>query len=216
MQKVRIVKQISFLVMIAFTLISCQQEQLSDDQQLLELVLKEKQNQSNSIYLNQKGDSKRVTDFFRLRQRKQRTFTIEYKDSISPIDTLTPRKGKIVYKNRKVKSNNYITWGKGIDKKTEDFLKDSFDYKQERIINWTLPKTLKNVSIEKKGSENYKKIRVSAPVYNLNKSKAILFTIEQSNKNTAVQSIYFVKKYNDVWNIIYQEELDWFLDLKIE
>ena len=94
MQKVKTVKRISFLVMIALALISCQQEQQNDDQQLLELVL-QKQNQLNSIYLNPKGDSKKINDFFRLRQRKQRTFTIEYQDSISPTDTLTPRKGKI-------------------------------------------------------------------------------------------------------------------------
>ncbi|MBC8754238.1 hypothetical protein H2O64_06110 [Kordia sp. YSTF-M3] len=217
MQKVMTVKIVSFLVLILLITISCQKDTQNDDIKILEIVLQEKQNQSNkAVFLDPIGKSNTTLDFFNLRKKKNRTFTIEYQDSISPNDTLTQRKGKTVYKDLEITQNNYIAWGKGVDKKTEGFLKDSFNYKDERTINWTLPKTLNNILLKKEGSEKGKKIRVSAPIYNLDKNKAVLFTFEQSYKSTVVQSIYFVKKNNAVWDIIYTESQVMFLDLKIE
>lgn len=217
MQKVKTVKRIAFLMLILLTVASCQKDEQNDDTKILELALKESQNQSNKmIFLDPIGKSKTTLYFFNLRKKKNRTFTIEYQDSISPNDTLTPRKGKAVYRDLEITQNSYLTWGKGVDKKTEDFLKDSFNYKDERIIDWILPKTLNNISLKKKDFEKGKKIRVSAPVYNLDKNKAVLFTYEQSHKSTATQKIYFIEKNKGVWNIIYTEKLNWFLDLKIE
>ena len=220
MQKVMTVKIVSLFVLTLLGAMSCQKDQISNDTQLLELVLKQKENQSkDSIFLNPIGDSRAILGFFRSRNNANEVFRFaNFENSKKEItnDSLFIKYDTIIYEKKKIVNNNYLMNGKGIDEKVEVFLKDSFDYKKERVVNWVVPKSLKHISLKTKGSENVEMIRVSAPVYNLDKNKAVLFTFEQSYKSTAVQSIYFVKKNNAVWNIIYTESQVMFLDLKID
>ncbi|QHI35166.1 hypothetical protein IMCC3317_05120 [Kordia antarctica] len=219
MQKVKIVKRISFFVLILLITISCENNKQSDDQQLLELVLKQKQSQfSKPIYLNPNGDNNSLKDFFRFRNSENETFRFaNLKDSNTEIanDSLYIKYDTIIYEKQKIISNNYIMNGKGIDENVETFLKDSFNYKKERIVKWVVPKSLKNIVNKNKDTKDYL-IKVSAPIYNLDKNKAILMTFHRSSKNMAQQNIYFIERKTENWNIIYSEESDMFLDLRIE
>lgn len=218
MQKGKTVKRIGFLFIMLITFISCEKEQQNDDQILLELILKQTEKQfSEAIYLYPEGNSKYINDFFRLRNKKERVFTFaqEGNDSIAELDTLSTKKRMPIYSYREITSNEYLMNGKGIDEKVEFFLKDSFNYQKERIVKWAVPESIDAALFKKQDDENYS-ISVAAPVYNLNKDKAIITVFHRSSKNTAQRSIYFIKKSNNSWNIIYSEKSDMFIDLKIE
>ncbi|AXG70571.1 hypothetical protein KORDIASMS9_02811 [Kordia sp. SMS9] len=205
--------------MIVFAFISCQQEQQNDDQQLLELVLQSKQNQFiKPIYLKPKGDKISIQEFFRLRNKNNKTFRFAHKSDLKKEiinDSLYVKYDTIIYEKKKIKSNQYLIYGKGVDEKFETFLKDSFNYKQSRIVKWVIPKSLDEKLLKNKDDNDYA-INVSAPVYNLDKNKAIIKTFYRSSRNTAQHSIYFIEKNDDIWSIIYSEKGDMFLDLKIK
>lgn len=220
MQKVKTVKRIAFFMLILLTVVSCQKEQQSDDQQLLELVLQEKQNQSNrSIYLNPIGENKTVRDFFRFRNTENTTFRFANHDNSKTKmvdDSIYVKYDTIIYEKKKITHNDYLMNGKGVDKELETFLKDSFNYKQERVVTWLKPVSINNISLNQDNSNKENVITISTPVYNLDKNKAIIKTFYRSSRNTAQHSIHFIEKNKDSWTIIYSEKGDMFLDLKIE
>lgn len=216
MQKVKTVKQITFLVLILLTLVSCQKEQQYDDQQILELVLQKKQHQFNKpIYLNPIGENKTVKDFFRSRSNENTTFRFAMHDNSKTKmvdDSLFVKYDTIIYEKQKITHNDYLMNGKGIDEELETFLKDSFNYKQERITQWSVPKSIKNISLQQDDANNVNVMTISTPIYNLDNNKAIIKTFYRSSKNTAQHSIHFIEKDKDSWKVIYSEKGDMFLD----
>ena len=200
-----IVKRYSIFLIIFLGLISCTFDANDSDNEILKFILKhENFKKEDSLYFQEKMTNKRVISFFNDRNREYEGFKpysansniINYKDSTNlKIDS-------IVYKKLPIINNNYIFLGKGIDKKAELFLKDSFNYNYVDNIIWKLNKKEKNKFLEKR--DNVSLIKISKPVYNLDYDKAITF-VNILHEGISDRRLFFLEKKNNNWHLVYKE-----------
>ncbi|WP_040279720.1 hypothetical protein [Psychroserpens damuponensis] len=151
--------------------------------------------------MSNQSNNKDAISFFKNRNTKERTFKHANKDGskLKIDDSLFYKFDTIIKSPRQVKNNNYLIRGKGIDLKVERFLKDSFNYKLDSIF-WKID--MSKFRLSTKRMEN--QITISKPVYNLDKNKAIIFRTINSN-NSLDKKIYFLRKKDEGWKVIYTE-----------
>ena len=199
-----IVRLMGILLIVMFC--SCEKNEKDNDTKILNLVLRENNiSKNDSLVFEKRVSNKKSINFFKFRNSKNTAFQLIFRDSVKPKfnDSTYYEIDTVVQFEQSIKSNNYLMKGKGINNDAERFLKDSFDYGKERILNWTLTDYYNNIFISK-NKYKFSHLMISAPIYNLGENKAILFkTI--SNKGGYESIIYFMKKNNDDWEIIYQE-----------
>lgn len=208
MRKEMIVKKFLFLVVL-LVLISCSKK-ISEDIELLNLVLSESSYKlDDSIHLIKESDNSKIILFFKLRniQESGLSFFKKINDSNQLGDSLVKPFDSVVSKPLKIKSNQYLIRGKGINEKTEVFLKDSFNYAQSNII-WNFHKTSYNVAPIEDSVSNFSRLKISKPVYNLNNNKAIIFKTLMLKKGKQKNTIYFLEKTKNKWHILYNETLE--------
>ena len=159
----------------------------------------------DSLVFSKETTNKSITEFFRFRNTENVVLKMKNFKKGKPAtktDSATMPKGNIISVKEPITRNKYITDDKGIDKKAEAFLKDSFNYKPVDTIKWSLSKKWKNTFVEK--NKYGTTLRVSKPVYNLDKNKAIMHLFE-SSKGWRNITLYFLSKENEKWKIIYKE-----------
>ncbi len=204
MHKEMIVKKIVIGILFILCLSTCTHN-TSDDYSLLEFVLNESNyTKQDSLIFKEKVTNKRIINFFRFRSIEKVTFKPALKSGkkIDYSDSTYIKADTIIYTKHPVTRNKYITDGKGIDKEAEVFLKDSFNYKPVDSIKWSLSEKWENTFVEK--NKYGTTLRVSKPVYNLDKNKAIMHLFE-SSKGWRNVTLYFLSKENGKWIIVYKE-----------
>lgn len=180
---------------------------MTEDIELLNLVLNESNYKAHdSIYLINESDNSRIIQFFKLRNTQESALSFFKKTNKNHrlVDSLAAPFDSVVSKPIKIKSNQYLVRGKGINEETEVFLKDSFNYGQSNI-KWGVHKTSYNVFPVEDSISNFPKLKISKPVYNLNHSKAIIFKTLLLKTGKQKNSIYFLEKSKSKWQIIYKE-----------
>lgn len=190
------------LLLLVVTLYSCKTEVVNDDKVLLNFILKERNYlKKDSVYIQNISDNKRIKKFFRIRNikeefhgfsKKNREIIIEKDSSFVQLDT-------IIYKP--IARDDYLNNGKGINKKAEFFLKDTFNYGFSSF-KWNFKKTMYNVNPEDTTIIK-SNLRVSKPVFNGSKTKAIIYTRE--TLNYYIEYIYLLEKIDNKWEIVFKQ-----------
>jgi hypothetical protein len=204
MQKVTIVK-IGFILL--FLLLNCKAQQ-NDDKILFKLVMKDlKYDLKDSVFLNSNANNKAIIDFFRIRNTEEMSFRLTNKDRLPFVkdDSLFIKYDSVIYSPIALKGNSYIFNGKGLSDEAEKFLQDSFNYKFDSI-HWDY--TVSEYNIYKEDElKNGNKLKISKPVFNLNKNKAILTrSLESSNKKwISDRGFYLFEKKDNDWNLVFKQ-----------
>ena len=197
------------LFFIVLSFFNCSQKKDKDEAyRFLELISVESQYQKeDSIYLSLEANEKQVARFFKLRNTKEFSVRLTNKDGSRPAynDSSYHIFDTIIYKPKKIKSNQYLFRGKGVHKDVELFLKDSFLYDTKEIFYW---KDDKYSSPFIKNEEYAKRtLTVSKPVYNQDYNKAIVFVLDKKNRTgRKIEAIYFLQKEDEHWKILFSEK----------
>ena len=192
---------------------------LKNDKKLLTVIIDQgNYTQKDSVFFNKKGANNSIINFFRYRNTKNSTMNYYFKErhnqKINYNDSIYREIDSVAYVEQPTLRNNYITLGKGTSLETEEFLKDSFDYKKIQIKKWNSNKKTKSYFVKKK-TKHTLNLTISKPVYNLSKNKAIIYTSIRK-KSSLEETIYFLIKKEEKWTIIYKENTHYFLTLKGE
>lgn len=205
MHKEMIVKIVMGFVLF-ISLFSCRSKE--NDEMILELILIESEiSFKDSLSFNKVVSNRAVIKFFKSRNSNDRFFRYTYNESnkLKAKDSSFYEVDSLEFFTQPINNNSYIRTGKGIDERVEEFLKDSFNYKEVEFKKWNISKGLKTNFI--KDSINIKKVlTISKPVLNLNKRKAIVFKTIVSDVWVET-TVYFLMKENDDWVVFYKETL---------
>lgn len=180
-----------------------------NDVQILHVILKDSNYQKNdSMFLSNYSDKTLGIQFFHNRNIVNRTARFANKNknvkrTKQEIDSLWFKHDTIIYTVVPVKKNEYIRRGKGINKKVELFLKDSFNLKK-KSITWNIKEPLYNVFLEK-NFKNKNQLVISKPIYNFERNKAIVIKKRIFSGNIYDETIYFIENTTDNWKIIFQQ-----------
>lgn len=208
MNKTTLVKQKEMIVKltIVFLLSTIVTYSQSDNDLLLEKIINEYVNDGNII----KKECNNDKVLYLLEKRKDKYYTLygsskkdqrKYKkmkrkkqlnDSAIYITSFTK-----IAKRIKKSDNNYLEYGQGNIKKAENFLDDKFILRKKRGV-W---ENKKYKSIISSVNSNF---RVSHPVYNLDKTKAII-VLDYLKEKTSVEELLFFIKKNGKWEKVFSQ-----------
>ncbi|MEO1032606.1 MAG: hypothetical protein AAFX55_14435 [Bacteroidota bacterium] len=194
------------LYFLFISCLNCCKQDTNDDCVLLEIVLNDgNYTVKDSLIFKEEVTNKSINNFFKQRKTENIVLTAKSFKKGKPAtktDSAAMPKRRIISVKEPVTRNDYIMIGKGIDKKAEAFLKDSFNYKSIDSLKWVLNDKWENIFVVE--NKDGATLNISKPVYNLDKNKAIVYTSVLS-PGWWDRTLYFLSKENGKWIIIYKE-----------